>query len=83
MRKIYNFKIYQEMRKKESIKRDEKIRKQFAKLSAKNLKPGYIIQTLMLVNKCSRSTVYAALPIQQLKKNRHTGNAGVRPVGKA
>lgn len=82
MRKIYNFKIYQEMRKKESIKRDEKIRKQFAKLSAKNLKPGYIIQTLMLVNKCSRSTVYAALPIQQLKK-RNTGNAGVRPVGKA
>ena len=69
-------------RKHNAEKRAENIRRQYKEMSKKNLKPGFIIDTLQAEFNCSRACVYSAINVTSIKK-RHTGSAGGRPVGEA
>ncbi|HPX58998.1 MAG TPA: hypothetical protein PK495_07800 [Bacteroidales bacterium] len=78
-----NLREYQERRLKESLKRAERIRKQYVRMQKQNLAPGFIVTQISILNNCSRSTVYAAIPSLKKRNKRNTGNAGERPVVKA
>lgn len=73
--------LYIQKRKKDSEYLRKRISKEYDKLKKKDIRPGRIIEILMDKFNVSRQTVYNAIDINIYKT--HTGNAGVRPVGKA
>lgn len=73
--------VYLQKRRKEADFLKKHISKEYYKLKKKDIRPGRIIEILMDKFNVSRQTVYNAIDINIYKT--HTGNAGVRPVGKA
>lgn len=73
--------IYLQKRKKNADFVRKSISKEYDRLKKKDIRPGRIIEILMDRFNVSRQTVYNAIDINIYKT--HTGNAGVRPVGKA